>query len=618
MRRWDLEMPAGLRVTACLLAVTVSLGCWAAPGRAETPSRALQPVGVQPSILDARPAWLDATETAPEEARGGAPASAEDCGCDPPPVRSLQAAPATESVRVPATLTVIEKDAVLHVEADVIEGVDERVVEARGRVSAAYGPVLLQADLLRFDRTTGDGLASGSVVLVRPPYRIAADSVVFNVEAQTAEAHNWKGRIEGELQAEGRLLTMDASRAVAYDAALTPCLADDPGYRFDFREFAYHPRAEGRSTIVGRNAVLRLSGVPVFWVPYFRVNLPFPRMPEFFETPDVRQQLQAGYDAFEGFYLTSTGNYEPAPGWTGRIPVRVTQKRGITVGVEQRLPLQVAEGRFDAFYTTPFPGNERDFIAGPRANLSVFRDLPGGTGIFSLGYRVDVGNPFRIGPYPALSNTPVSRVPELSYLGRSRATGPVRWSPSARLGYLIEEGGATSPMGELAVSGSGPSVMLPGRVRLSSFGSVRGDVYRALTPAEAAQGDALAGRLARGVGQVGVSAATEVLGFRLGGSAEVVRVVSSTPAVFLGTPFQHDAIAPQDRVTGSVRRHVFGPFSAHADAVLARPHGPAGARGWVASDMSLNLSYQVNCVSVQFAYKPLVQGWGFSYVVTTF
>ncbi|MNY46603.1 hypothetical protein D3C86_1817970 [compost metagenome] len=51
---------------------------------------------------------------------------------------------------------------------------------------------------------------------------------------------------------------------------------------------------------------------------------------------------------------------------------------------------------------------------------------------------------------------------------------------------------------------------------------------------------------------------------------------------------------------------------------MARPHGPSGALDWVQSDMSLNLSYQVNCVSVHVNYKPLIKGWGFSYVVTTF
>ena len=628
-------MRRGLRfaVTAASL-LAVSVVSFPLPVWAEATERPLLPVGLQPSLLDARPVLRSGT---PEKPR--VPAD-DDCGCDPPPVIRIQgpakepgssntplSSPrqgganqvATESVRVPATLTVIENGATLHVEADVIEGlVEDGPVEARGRVNAAYGSVLLQADLLRFDRQTGEGLASGSVVIVQPPYRITAESVTFDVDAQTAEARQWSGRIDGELQAEGRLLTMEASRSVAYDSSLSPCLAEDPGYRFDFSQFELIPHGEGRSTIVGWNAVMRLSGVPVFWFPYFRANLPFPRLPEFFDTPEIRQQLQAGYDTFEGFYVTSSGNYELAPGWTGRIPVRVTQQRGITLGIEQRLPLEVAEGRFDAFYTTPFPGDAGAFIPGPRANLSLFRDLPGGTGIFSLGYRVDVGNPFRIGPYPALSNTPVSRLPEFSYFGMSQTTGPFRWSPSARMGYLIEEGGASSPLAELAVSGSGPGAMLPGRINVSTFGSLRGNAYRGLTSAEASQGDAFLGRLARGVGQVGLSASTEHFGFRLGGSAEWVRVLSSSPASFLGTPFGHDAIAPQDRLAGSVQRHLFGPFTVGADAVLARPHGTSGALDWVQSDMSFNLSYQVNCVSVHFNYKPLIKGWGFSYLVTTF
>jgi hypothetical protein len=613
--------PAWMLGTAAATLLAIFLPAGTLPAQAQT-ERASLPVGLQPSLLDARPSLLNATPlTSTAPARPVQP-EADDCGCDPPPVLRTQAkpsAPATESVRAPATLTIAQNGAILRLEADTIEGLlDDGPLEARGRVNATYGPLLLQADFLRFDRQTGEGLASGSVVVVRPPYRIQADSLNFDTEAQTAEALNWQGWIEGEVQAHGRLLTMDASRSVAYDASLSPCLAEDPGYRFDFSHFELTPQPEGRSTIAGWNTVVRLSGVPVFWFPYFWASLPFPKLPELFDTPEIRSQLQAGYDAFDGFYVTSTGTYELAPGWTGRVPVRATTQRGVTVGIEQRLPLAIAEGRFDAFYTTPFPGDAGAFIPGPRANLSLFRDLPGGTGIMSLGYRVDVGNPFRIGPYPSLSNNPVSRLPEFAYYGMSQSAGPIRWSPSARLGYLFEEGGASSPLAELAVSGGGPEFWLPGRIHVASFGSLRGNAYRALTPAELTSGNGFLGRMARGVAQAGLSASTELLGFRLGGSAEVVRVLSATPTDFDGTPFGHDAIAPQDRLVGSVQRHVFGPFSVGADAVVARPHDASGALSWVQSDMSLNLSYQVNCVSVHFNYKPLIKGWGFSYVVTTF
>src|SRR5690606_24581524 len=121
-------------------------------------------------------------------------------------------------------------------------------------------------------------------------------------------------------------------------------------------------------------------------------------------------------------------------------------------------------------------------------------------------------------------------------------------------------------------------------------------------PAELALGDGLFGRMARGVAQAGLSASTELWGFRLGGTGEVVRVASATPADRDGTPFGHDAIAPQDRLVGSVQRHLFGPFTVGADAVVARPYGASGAQNWVPSDSSLNLSYAVNCVSLSVSY----------------
>jgi hypothetical protein len=559
----------------------------------------------------------------PVQARPPA-AEADDCGCDPPPPVLTQSTSQEKERRNPATLTVELNGATLRLEADTIAGLlDDGPLEAQGEVIATYGDLRLQAELLRFDRRTGEGLASGSVVVTRPPYRLMAESLTFDADAQTAEAHDWRAWIEGEVQAQGRLLAVEASRSVAFDASFTPCLADDPGYRFDFARFEWKPRPGG-STVAGQNVIVRLSGVPVFWLPFFQTNLPLPKLPKFFEGPEIRSQLQAGYDAFDGFYLTSSGTYELAPGWTGRVPIRATTQRGVTVGIEQRLPLEIAEGRFDALYTTPFPGTPgplgtpNTFLPGPRANLAFFRDLPGGSGVMSMGYRTDVGNPFRIGPFAPLSNTPVSRLPEFSYFGMAQTAGPLRWSPSARLGYLIEEGGASSPLAELALSGGGPEFWLPGGIRLGTFGSLRGNAYRALTDSERALGDAFLGRMARGVAQAGLSASANWLGFRLGGSAELVRVASSTPANGLGTPFGHDAIASQDRLVGSFQRPLFGPFIGGADLVLARPYGAAGPLDWVQSDMTLNLSYQVSCVSVHFNYKPLIQGWGFSYLVTSF
>lgn len=558
-----------------------------------------------------------------------APPATEDCGCDPPAPALRAGMPGAPTLlpeprRNPATLTLERDGERLRVEADVIEGLlDDGPIEARGEVVAKADGIVLQADLLSYDRVSGKGLASGSVQLSMPPYRLVAESLAFDAEARTAEARNWRAWVDGEVQAHGRLLAISASSSVAYDASVSPCLAEDPGYRFDFSRVEWTPRAGG-GTVSGKHAFVKLSGVPVFWLPYFRANLPAPKLPWTFENPEINSQVQAGYDAFDGFYASSSGTYELAPGWTGRAPVRATTQRGVTLGIEQRLPLEIAEGRFDLLYTTPFPGNAGGlgsggaFLPGPRANLSVFRDLPGGTGVMSLGYRTDVGNPFRIGPVAPLSNTPVSRLPELSYFGMSRQAGPLRFSPSARLGYMLEEGGAASPLAELALSGGGPEFWLPAGIRVGTFGSLRANAYRELSAAERAAGDAFMGRLGRGVGQVGLSASADWLGLRLGGSAELVRVLTTTPANPYGTPFGHDAIASQDRVTGSARRHLFGPFSAGADLVLARPHEAARPPDWVQSDMGLNLSYEANCVSVHLNYKPLIQGWGFSYVVTSF
>lgn len=525
-----------------------------------------------------------------------------------------QSPASTESVRIPATMIVEVSGEPLRLEADAIAGLEEGPVEASGSVIATFRDLTLTADHLAFDQRTGEGRASGSVTVTRPPHRLQAESLTFDVDAGTAEAVRWRGRIDGAIQAQGRLLTIEGSRSVALDTTLSPCLAEDPGYRFEFARLDWFARPGG-DTVEGRHSILKVSEIPVFWLPYWQSTFTHA---ERRQGPEVRTQVRAGYDGFDGFYLTSSGDYELAPGWTGRIPLRATTERGITVGLEQRLPLEVAEGRLDAFYTTPFPGNPGAFIPGPRANLSLLRDVPGGVGLLSLGYRVDVGNPFRIGPYPSLSNQPVSRLPELAYFGATRELGPTRWTPSARLGYLIEEGGASSPLGDLTLSGSGPEWWLPGRVRVVPFGFLRGNAYRSLTPAELAAGGGLFGRMGRGVGQVGLSASAEWWGIQLGGVAEAVRVVSASPTDADGTPFMHDAIGSQDRLSGSARRHLIGPLSVGVDGVLVQPQGPSGSLGWVNADLGVNLNVDVNCLSVRFDYRPLIKGWSFSYLVTTF
>lgn len=591
---------------AALLLCACGGGAWAAsfeePGSSDTPLWSPHRGGT--SLGDA---FLGVR-------RQGGAGLGDDCGCHPQPVGLAQA---TVSERVPATLTVVVGGEVLSLEADTIEGLlDDGPLEAQGGVLATYRDLRLAADVLRFDRQTGAGFASGSVTVQRPPYQLQAESLAFNLDAGMAEAVNWSGQIQGAVRARGRLLTMTASRSVALDTSLSPCLADDPGYRFDFSRVDWIPQPGGDS-VEGRNSFLVVGGVPVFWLPYFQST--FTPQPERSGVgPEIRTHFQAGYEAFDGFYLTSNGTYELAPGWTGRIPLRATSQRGITVGVEQRLPLEIAEGRLDAFYTTPFPGGPVPFFPGPRANLSLFRDLPGGSGIMSLGYRVEVNNPFRLGPFPALSQPPVTRLPEFAYFGAPREFGPLSLSPALRMGYLIEEGGASSPLAHLSVGAGGPVWMLPGAIRLSSFGSLRGDMYRSLTAAELAAGPGFLGQMARGVAQAGVSASAEWLGIRLGASGEVVRLASATPLDFDGTPFGHDVILPQDRLSGSARRHLFGPWTLGVEGSVAQPYGPGGSLGWVATDLGLSVGYAVNCLSIQFNYRPLIQGWGFSYLVTSF
>lgn len=590
-----------------------------APDFEEMPATAL-PIGVPPGLLDIHPEPAEPA-SGPQPLDPDAPPlpnvpEIDDCGCDAPAVLPAQA---TASVPAPATLTVVQDGQTLRVEAEEIEGLlDDGPIEARGRVFATYGDIRLTADMLRFDRQTGKGLASGSVVVIQPPQRLEAESLTFDMEARQAELHRWRGVIPGQVQGHGRLLSVEASRSIAYDSSFTPCLAENPGYRFDFAQFEMVPRGEGRSTITGRHAIVRLSGVPVFWFPYFWLNLPLLELPELFEGREFQTRLRIGYDKFDGWYATTTGNYELAPGWVGRVPVRATTKRGITVGVEQHLPLEVVTGRLDAFYTTPFPGNAKGFLPGPRANLSLQRKVFGGTALMAVGYRVDVNNPFRIGPYPSLSNMPVSRLPELAYSIPTTRIGPLRVTPSVRAAYLIEDNGRKSPRGEAILSLRGPTFELPAGIRLGSYGSLRGNVYRELNANERAAGDAFLGRLARGVGQAGLSASTNWWGFRLSGTAEAVRVQSSTPASFLGTPFVHDRISPQDRLNGSISRQLFGPFSASISGSLARPHNAEGPRNWVPSDARWSLRYAVGCVTVGYTYRPLIEGWDFSYSVTAF
>ncbi|MCY4597116.1 MAG: LPS assembly protein LptD [Bryobacterales bacterium] len=204
---------------------------------------------------------------------------------------------------------------------------DGALRRAVGDVELRYKSVVLTADELEYDEASGGVEARGNVHYrtLNGEQDLQASTMSYNTLTELGTFYDARGRASSASQGGARILTTDnpfqfearvvhkaGNHYTIHDGRVTNCDPQSPWWTLR------SSRAElelGNSAVV-RNGVLRLRGIPLLYVPYFRKSLK--RMPRQsgLLTPTVGNSSRFGRILGQSYYWAINRSYDLTFGGT--------------------------------------------------------------------------------------------------------------------------------------------------------------------------------------------------------------------------------------------------------------------------------------------------------------
>lgn len=199
--------------------------------------------------------------------------------------------------------------------------------QASGDVELLYRNIVLTSDELRFDEESGDIEAIGDVHYRTLDGRqdLRAERMAYNIRSELGTFYEARGRTTSASQGGPRLLTTDnpfqfeasvvhkaGEHYTIHNGKVTNCEPSNPWWTLTSSRAEVVP---GRTAVV-RNGVLRLRGVPLLYVPYFRKSLK--RMPRQsgFLTPTIGNSSRFGRILGQSYYWAINRSFDATFGGT--------------------------------------------------------------------------------------------------------------------------------------------------------------------------------------------------------------------------------------------------------------------------------------------------------------
>ena len=201
------------------------------------------------------------------------------------------------------------------------------VRRAEGDVELRYRSIVLTADRLEFDESSGEVEAVGNV-----HYRtldgeqdLRAERMSYNLQSELGTFYETRGRASSASQGGPRLLSTDnpfqfeadlvhkaGSHYTIHGGRLTNCDPSSPWWTLQSSSAEIVP---GDAAIV-RNGLLRLRGIPILYVPYYRKSLK--RMPRQsgFLTPTIGNSSRFGRILGQSYFWAINRSFDATFGGT--------------------------------------------------------------------------------------------------------------------------------------------------------------------------------------------------------------------------------------------------------------------------------------------------------------
>lgn len=197
-----------------------------------------------------------------------------------------------------------------------------------GDVEIRYDALRLRTDSASLDEKTGEALLDGDVEFRRPGLLLEGARGRFNLNDRSAELRDARYVLYASgVHGSADVISYDGEHTLRVRRGrFTRCEPNAEAWALESRRLRIDEEKK-RGTAVG--AVLRLGGVPVFFVPYIRFPVTDERQSGFL-VPEV------GYSNDNGFDIALPYYFNLAPNYDATVTPRIMSKRGVLTEVELR------------------------------------------------------------------------------------------------------------------------------------------------------------------------------------------------------------------------------------------------------------------------------------------
>lgn len=202
------------------------------------------------------------------------------------------------------------------------------VVTYTGGVTVTYRDIRIEAESVIYNRATENLEAEGGVTFIREDERLAGRRLQINLESRAGVLTEAVGVLgPGYLIEAAEVHRLEDGRYELLDATVTTC--DEDGHKgWEF----YTPRTiiDPDANVRAYHAILKIQGIPVFYMPYLSAPVETRPRSSGFLTPQTSTSTTKGRSVSESFYyvinrssdVTVKGEYFTLRGMAGAVSFR--------------------------------------------------------------------------------------------------------------------------------------------------------------------------------------------------------------------------------------------------------------------------------------------------------
>jgi LPS-assembly protein len=220
--------------------------------------------------------------------------------------------------------------------ADEVDGVNQKSITAKGRVSVKQGTMEVTADIVTYDKETDTVNVPGKVTLNRDGDVVSGVDLSLKVEEELGKIDKPSfffsrnpNRPSQRYEARGSAAKMDfegEDKERLYSALYTTCRPDQNDWYLKVSELSLD---RGRNVGSAVNGVVEFKGVPILYLPYMTFPLNSERKSGFL-SPTFGSSSSGGLDLAIPYY------WNIAPNRDATITPKIFTRRGMQVGGEFR------------------------------------------------------------------------------------------------------------------------------------------------------------------------------------------------------------------------------------------------------------------------------------------